>query len=243
MRKLLFALFLGALTSILSGCGAAIFDAKFDQFNGALGSPIGPVPGPPEGDFILAQGDDRFAQIAGNALLLRQPGAGTSTGGYTGRIYLGSARVAHEHTSRTIFFIGRFTGDTAFNTAPLAVDISAQDSSSLEPWPNQQLRLNLSNSDVELLNSSEALLQGPSPLQYNQKHRVFISLFPEEGRYSVTITQPSEQKIEWSGALPNGTANLLMNRRRIVVRLSFPEGVSSAFVSSYTLDEAVMREK
>jgi len=240
---LLRALLLGSAAIALSGCGTLIFDADFDQLDGAVGSPVGSVPGAPAGDFIVAEGDLRFAKIAGNALTMIQPGAGTPTGGYTGRLYLGSA-VADNASRRTVAWTGRFTGDSAFDTAPLAVDISAQQAGmTVEPWPNQHLRLNLSNSDAELRDASGNLLQSPSPLPPGQNHSVFVSLRPVDATYRITIQHPAQAEILWTGPLPAGTVALLTSNPRLLLRLGFPEGNTSASISAYAMDDVLMRAR
>lgn len=244
-RSLLGVLFVSSIL-LCTGCGAKIFHARFDHFNGGLGDPTGEVPGDPTGDFIAQEGNGGldFAKIAGDKLLLRQEGAGSPSGApKSGRIYLITIDATDLDFKRTLSWTGRSTSGTGFNTPSLTVEISGQERrTEIDPWPSQEVELRLGRDTAELRDAQGNSLAGPmTDLGLHDAHKVYMLLDLSAKTIEVTITPKNKPKRVMTGTLPNSTVNLLKDSSRMVVRLWFPDYVSSQFTGSYAIDEMIMR--
>lgn len=234
-----------AMMIACTGCATRIFHAKFNQYNGSVGSPVGEVPGVPTGDYIVQEGngDISFAKVSGNQLLLRQNGAGSSSGSPTwGRLNFLSIDANDLDSERILSWNGKVTSSTAWGTPSLTIDISGQESrTSIDPWPGKELRLKLGRKSAELLDySGNSLASNSTNVSLYEDHRVFISIDLNADTCKVTIYQSSQPEVILPGTLPPATVNLLKSSSRMLVRLSFPEYNVAHSTASYAMDEVAL---
>jgi hypothetical protein len=208
---------------VLSGCGSAIFHARFDS---GAGSPQGAPPGSPTDDQIRVNSTANPVVSAGKLVF-------SPTGGHSAFFF--SRPVQNSDSRKTVFWIGRLTS----GSGPFVFQLSAENAPGT-PFATNPLTLSFANKQVKVTDLNDAQLHS-APLVANGEHRVFVSLRLQPGseHYRITIGQATAPEIEFTGTLPALTATWIKTHSRILLKAGFLPATGS---DQYVIDEIIMRE-